>query len=269
MRRREANPSCVTCSTRWPANRRSIRRRRCGATARVPKRKRFYQEAGVARRRADLPSRSTASRSRRRRAASSPCRCARLRRPSRRNGARSRSTIDPLTMPLTRFANSVVEAVVDRVTLVRDDVAKYLAFRSAVLSRRPSRGAGREGGRALGPRAVLGRGYARRAFHSRRGHHACAPARHGGRGGARGAAGRSLVGGGTPCRDDPDRLGAAGAGAGPRRARSRSGLGRPPMSTRTGTATNGASTRRSPPAAPPARSISTPRSNFAGVAAVG
>jgi chaperone required for assembly of F1-ATPase len=34
--------------------------------------------------------------------------------------------IDPLTMPLTRFANSVVDAVVDRVQLVRDDVAKYL-----------------------------------------------------------------------------------------------------------------------------------------------
>jgi chaperone required for assembly of F1-ATPase len=35
-------------------------------------------------------------------------------------------TIDPLTMPLTRFANSVVEAVVDRVELVADDIAKYL-----------------------------------------------------------------------------------------------------------------------------------------------
>jgi chaperone required for assembly of F1-ATPase len=35
-------------------------------------------------------------------------------------------TIDPLTMPLTRFANSVVEAVVDRAELVADDVAKYL-----------------------------------------------------------------------------------------------------------------------------------------------
>lgn len=34
--------------------------------------------------------------------------------------------IDPLTMPLTRFANSVVEGVVDRVELVADDVAKYL-----------------------------------------------------------------------------------------------------------------------------------------------
>jgi chaperone required for assembly of F1-ATPase len=33
--------------------------------------------------------------------------------------------INPLTMPLTRFANSVVEAVVDRVDAVTDDVAKY------------------------------------------------------------------------------------------------------------------------------------------------
>jgi len=35
-------------------------------------------------------------------------------------------TIDPLTMPLTRLANSVVEAVTDRVQVVRDDIAKYL-----------------------------------------------------------------------------------------------------------------------------------------------
>src|SRR4051812_48618560 len=34
-------------------------------------------------------------------------------------------TIDPLTMPLTRFANSVADAVVDRVEAVADDVAKY------------------------------------------------------------------------------------------------------------------------------------------------
>ena len=37
-----------------------------------------------------------------------------------------KETIDPLTMPMTRFANSVVDAVVDRIGLVRDDVAKYL-----------------------------------------------------------------------------------------------------------------------------------------------
>lgn len=33
--------------------------------------------------------------------------------------------IDPVTMPLTRIANSVVEGVVDRVALVTDDLAKY------------------------------------------------------------------------------------------------------------------------------------------------
>ena len=35
-------------------------------------------------------------------------------------------TIDPLTMPLTRFANSVIEGVVDKVDAVADDLAKYL-----------------------------------------------------------------------------------------------------------------------------------------------
>jgi len=34
-------------------------------------------------------------------------------------------TIDPLTLPLTRLANSVIDAVVDRVEAVADDVAKY------------------------------------------------------------------------------------------------------------------------------------------------
>ena len=34
--------------------------------------------------------------------------------------------IDPLTMPFTRFANSVAEAVADRVEAVADDIAKYL-----------------------------------------------------------------------------------------------------------------------------------------------
>jgi chaperone required for assembly of F1-ATPase len=34
--------------------------------------------------------------------------------------------IDPLTMPMTRLANSVVDAVVDRIDAVAEDVAKYL-----------------------------------------------------------------------------------------------------------------------------------------------
>ena len=37
-----------------------------------------------------------------------------------------KETIDPLTMPMTRFANSVVQSVVDRAVLVADVVAKYL-----------------------------------------------------------------------------------------------------------------------------------------------
>ncbi|MGA7810907.1 ATP12 family protein, partial [Bradyrhizobium sp.] len=40
--------------------------------------------------------------------------------------AAQQETIAPLTMPLTRFANSVVDAVIDRLDLVRDDVARYL-----------------------------------------------------------------------------------------------------------------------------------------------
>jgi chaperone required for assembly of F1-ATPase len=39
--------------------------------------------------------------------------------------------IDPLTMPVTRFANSVVDAVVDRVDAVKEDIAKY--FQSDLL----------------------------------------------------------------------------------------------------------------------------------------
>lgn len=40
-------------------------------------------------------------------------------------------SIDPVSMPLTRIANSVVEGVVDRVGLVSDDLAKY--FESDLL----------------------------------------------------------------------------------------------------------------------------------------
>src|SRR5260370_12283019 len=39
--------------------------------------------------------------------------------------------LDPLTIPLTRFANSVVAAVVDRVDAVKEAIAKY--FQSDLL----------------------------------------------------------------------------------------------------------------------------------------
>ncbi len=87
--------------------------------------------------------------------------------------------IDPLTMPLTRFANSVVDAVVDRVGARRRRRRKIFPLRPAVLSRRPSRGAGGAGGRTVGSGAVLGGGCARRAFYSRTGDRACRSARCG------------------------------------------------------------------------------------------
>src|SRR5260221_10216995 len=37
-----------------------------------------------------------------------------------------KENIDPLTMPLTRLANSIVDGVIDRVELVADDIVKYL-----------------------------------------------------------------------------------------------------------------------------------------------
>jgi chaperone required for assembly of F1-ATPase len=92
---------------------------------RVPQRKRFYKEAGIAA--ADSGFAVTLD--------GKP-----IRTPSGRHVVAPASaiaeaiaaewnaqgeTIDPLTMPLTRFANSVAE-VSDRVDAVADDVAKYL-----------------------------------------------------------------------------------------------------------------------------------------------
>jgi chaperone required for assembly of F1-ATPase len=94
--------------------------------ARTPRRKRFYKEAGVAeaeggfaitldgkpirtpsRRQVVIPSRALAD-------------------AVAAEWAAQVETINPMTMPLTRIANSVVEGVVDRVDLVTDDLAKYL-----------------------------------------------------------------------------------------------------------------------------------------------
>ena len=86
-------------------------------------------------------------------------------------------TIEPLTMPLTRLANSVIEGVVDKVEAVADDVGEISGLRSVVLPRRPSRGAGRARGSTLGSDSVLGGGRAGRPFHSRRRAGARPPAR--------------------------------------------------------------------------------------------
>ncbi|BCA05139.1 chaperone required for assembly of F1-ATPase [Bradyrhizobium diazoefficiens] len=100
-------------------------------SARTPQRKRFYKEAGFAEaeggfaitldgrpirtpsgRQVVIPSRALAD-------------------AVAAEWAAQGETIDPVTMPLTRIANSVVEGVVDRVELVSDDLAKY--FESDLL----------------------------------------------------------------------------------------------------------------------------------------
>lgn len=99
--------------------------------ARAPQRKRFYKEAGVtdaeggfaitldgrpirtpSGRQVVIPSRELAD-------------------AVAAEWAAQGEAIDPVTMPLTRIANSVVEGVVDRVELVSDDLAKY--FESDLL----------------------------------------------------------------------------------------------------------------------------------------
>jgi chaperone required for assembly of F1-ATPase len=100
-------------------------------SARTPQRKRFYREAGItdaeggfavtldgkpirtpSRRQVVIPSRALAE-------------------AVAAEWAAQGETIDPVTMPLTRIANSVVEGVVDRVDDVSDDLAKY--FESDLL----------------------------------------------------------------------------------------------------------------------------------------
>jgi chaperone required for assembly of F1-ATPase len=98
---------------------------------RVPKRKRFYKEAGVIEAESGFtvtldgkPIKTPSGRT-----VTVPVR--EIADAIAEEWQAQQETIDPLSMPLTRFANSVVESVVDRVALVRDDVAKY--FQSDLL----------------------------------------------------------------------------------------------------------------------------------------
>ena len=84
--------------------------------------------------------------------------------------------IDPLTMPLTRFANSVGEAVIDRVDAVTEDIAKYLGsdllfYRAA----HPEALVAREAA-LWDPVLFWAADDAGRAFHPRRRHRARPPA---------------------------------------------------------------------------------------------
>jgi chaperone required for assembly of F1-ATPase len=82
--------------------------------------------------------------------------------------------IDPMSMPLTRLANSVIDGVAGNVQSVADDAAKYLetdllfyraGFPEALVRSRPSIGSRCCGGLMRW-----------RAFHSWRRHRSCAPA---------------------------------------------------------------------------------------------
>ncbi|MBR0820876.1 ATP12 family chaperone protein [Bradyrhizobium liaoningense] len=94
-------------------------------STRTPQRKRFYKEAGAAEAEGGFaitldgrPIRTPSSRQ-----VVIPSRT--LADAVAAEWAAQGETIDPVTMPLTRIANSVVEGVVDRVELVADDLAKY------------------------------------------------------------------------------------------------------------------------------------------------
>lgn len=95
------------------------------ASARTPLRKRFYKEAGVAEVEGGFaitldgkPIRTPSGRP-----VVIPARA--LADAVAMEWDAQGEAINPVTMPLTRIANSVVEGVVDRVDLVTDDLAKY------------------------------------------------------------------------------------------------------------------------------------------------
>jgi chaperone required for assembly of F1-ATPase len=100
-------------------------------SARAPQRKRFYTTAGFAAAPGgfgitldDKPVRTPS-----RRPLVAPTR--ELAEAIAGEWAAQNDVIDPMTMPLTRLANSVIDAVADRVDAVVDDVAKY--FQSDLL----------------------------------------------------------------------------------------------------------------------------------------
>jgi chaperone required for assembly of F1-ATPase len=100
-------------------------------TTRGPQRKRFYAQAGVTETRKgfgitldDKPVRTPS-----RRLLAAPTR--EIAEAIAAEWDTQKETIDPTTMPLTRLANSVIDAVANRVEAVTEDIAKY--FHSDML----------------------------------------------------------------------------------------------------------------------------------------
>src|SRR3954451_16428232 len=100
-------------------------------TTRGPRRKRFYAQAGVAETpkgfRITLDGKPVRTPSRRTLAAPA----LKIAEAIAAEWDAQKELIDPTTMPMTRLANSVIDAVTDRVEAVADDIAKY--FHSDML----------------------------------------------------------------------------------------------------------------------------------------
>jgi chaperone required for assembly of F1-ATPase len=99
---------------------------------RIPRRKRFYARAGVMAAAGDgfaITLDDKPVRTPSRRALTAPQRA--IAEAIAAEWQAQGEFIDPVTMPLTRLANSVIDAVVDRVDAVSEDVAKY--FQSDLL----------------------------------------------------------------------------------------------------------------------------------------
>lgn len=100
-------------------------------TTRGPRRKRFYAQAGIAETpkgfRITLDGKPVRTPSRRTLAAPA----LKIAEAIAAEWDAQKEFIDPTTMPMTRLANSVIDAVTDRVEAVTDDIAKY--FHSDML----------------------------------------------------------------------------------------------------------------------------------------
>src|SRR4051794_1533193 len=94
-------------------------------TTRGPRRKRFYAQAGVAETtngfKITLDGKPVRTPSRRTLAAPA----LKIAEAIAAEWDAQKEIIDPTTMPMTRLANSVIDAVTDRVAAVADDIAEY------------------------------------------------------------------------------------------------------------------------------------------------
>ena len=170
-------------------------------------------------------------------------------------------TIEPMSMPATRLANSAIDGVADALAETRAEIAGYAAADLVCYRAEAPEALVALQAEAYDPVLAWARDSARRAFRRDRRRRPCRPAGGGARRGARGGRGlrRSFRRRGAARDDEPDRLAAAGADDGRGRAERRKPRGAPPMSTRISRSADGARTTRRSAAAPRAGAISRRR----------